>query len=272
MDTLKVHVERIVRPIRAYGPRKNQFREELLSHLETAYREELACEGSAEVAVQRTVARLGDIDTLRAELQASVSPIERAFFMPVSQFRYIEDLSNGPRPGEGRTAYAARYAASITLLVVPLTVLTAVVCLAVKMTGSPQADLVRLPWQALFVVCSLGCLAASLFVTAFVFELAGLRARMVKSHATPAIWKACLLLLYAASAVGGFLLLVIPLAGLASPRFVTVPPAAALAAAVSTVPAYAPIAGMLAFIGFAALAFRYEKRQHDRWGRLNIDE
>lgn len=34
MEPLRIHIERIVRPIRAGGLRKNKMREELLAHLE----------------------------------------------------------------------------------------------------------------------------------------------------------------------------------------------------------------------------------------------
>lgn len=77
MNEFMVHVERIVRPIRAMDDRKDRMREELLAHLEIHFeqnRDRSADEGAARA---QAIASLGDPARLRSELQDSVSDMER---------------------------------------------------------------------------------------------------------------------------------------------------------------------------------------------------
>src|SRR4029077_18968969 len=69
---LKIHIERIVRPIRATAPRKLRMRRELLTHLKFAFAEECSASPDQTTALARALERLGDPARLRAEFQRSV--------------------------------------------------------------------------------------------------------------------------------------------------------------------------------------------------------
>ena len=81
MKALRVHVERVVRPIRASSIRKDRMREELLGHLTRLFDEELAINDDLPSAATEAIRRFGDAALLSRELQESVPRIERwAFF------------------------------------------------------------------------------------------------------------------------------------------------------------------------------------------------
>jgi hypothetical protein len=70
---LKLHVERIVRPIIARESDKLTMRQELYAHLVAAVEQEMTHDSSEGAAVQRATERLGIFDTVREELQSAVS-------------------------------------------------------------------------------------------------------------------------------------------------------------------------------------------------------
>jgi len=81
MKALRIQVERVVRPICASNPRKDQMREELLAHLTRLFEEELARTGDIESATAEAIRRFGDARALSRELQEAVPWLERlAFF------------------------------------------------------------------------------------------------------------------------------------------------------------------------------------------------
>ena len=111
MINLRKDVERMVRPIRASTWRKNQMREELLTHLEGLLAEEKARRGDDVGAVRRAQARFGEPGQLATELQATVSRWERWAFVPVP------GLQRGRRrPGETLGAYQRRFIVRMTCL------------------------------------------------------------------------------------------------------------------------------------------------------------
>lgn len=78
MKDLMMHVERIVRPVAAFAPRKLRMRRELLGHLQQAFEEEKARPGSGESdALGRALDRLGEPAELTLQLQKSVPLPER---------------------------------------------------------------------------------------------------------------------------------------------------------------------------------------------------
>lgn len=77
MYDLKVHVERIVRPIRASPWRKDRMREELVAHLTATYQEEFARDGHEAASLTRALERFGKPEQLRRALQDSVPRVER---------------------------------------------------------------------------------------------------------------------------------------------------------------------------------------------------
>lgn len=77
MKELMIHVERIVRPIRATQSRKLRMRRELLEHLEDALTQERERCPDDPAAIAQALRRLGPPAQLSAELQQSVPLLER---------------------------------------------------------------------------------------------------------------------------------------------------------------------------------------------------
>lgn len=78
---LMIHVERIVRPVRADAS-KPRMRRELLAHLQEAFEEERARGLDEPAALAEAKRRLGDPDEITRQLQASVSRFERLSVTP----------------------------------------------------------------------------------------------------------------------------------------------------------------------------------------------
>jgi len=97
---LKIYVERAVRPVVAERSTKIRMREELFAHVQDVYGQELERLSDERAAVARTAERMGDPAALTAELQASVSRIERI------EARY--NAWFGRRAGETRLRHALR--------------------------------------------------------------------------------------------------------------------------------------------------------------------
>lgn len=76
-DQLMIHVERIVRPLRATESRKLRMRRELLSHLKNAFDEEIAGGADASTALVKAKERLGNPTELTQQLQQAVPTLER---------------------------------------------------------------------------------------------------------------------------------------------------------------------------------------------------
>ena len=77
---MRIHVERIVRPVRAVERRKDRMREELLAHATAAYLEErqgCSCDNEALAVV---FSRLGETAEITRELQSGVTWAERILF------------------------------------------------------------------------------------------------------------------------------------------------------------------------------------------------
>jgi hypothetical protein len=77
LTSLKVVVERAVRPVRATTSRKRQVREELLAHLTAVFEEEAKLHEES-VALARTAVRFGDVGELTRQLQAAVPASDAA--------------------------------------------------------------------------------------------------------------------------------------------------------------------------------------------------
>jgi hypothetical protein len=118
MRDLKVHVERIVRPIRASGRRKDRMREELLAHLTATYQEEVKRDGDESAALARALERFGDPDELRRELQASVPLADRILFAEfLGHSRYVAFVRRlGKQPAESALRFAARVTLAVAVL------------------------------------------------------------------------------------------------------------------------------------------------------------
>ena len=77
MRALMIHVEQIVRPVRAFAPRKLRMRQELLAHLLAAVDEEHTTDANEAAALERAKVRIGEPGGLTRALQQSVPWAER---------------------------------------------------------------------------------------------------------------------------------------------------------------------------------------------------
>jgi len=103
MNELMQHVERIVRPVRAFQSRKLRMRRELLAHLESALEEERGKDGGDETAaLERARARLGEGVELARQLQESVPRWERAVLSAVPGLGAMDVLSRPSCRGRWR--------------------------------------------------------------------------------------------------------------------------------------------------------------------------
>jgi hypothetical protein len=92
MQELMVHVERIVRPVRAFQSRKLRMRRELLGHLQAALDEERGHGADEPTAIEQAKRRLGDPSDVTRELQKSVSLPERILLAKVPVSKKLENL------------------------------------------------------------------------------------------------------------------------------------------------------------------------------------
>jgi hypothetical protein len=91
MKQLMTHVERIVRPVAAFAPRKLRMRRELLAHLQQAAEEESGkAGGDVPAAVGRAMRRLGEPAELTRQLRQSVPLAERLLMAKLPIPRRLE--------------------------------------------------------------------------------------------------------------------------------------------------------------------------------------
>jgi hypothetical protein len=113
-------VERIARPVRTTIKQKRKIREELLAHLEGALAEELKKTSDRAAALEAASKRLGDPRTVSAELDQSISPLDRISY-------YIDRLL-GWRAPESALRYMLRVALTVctieAIVFLPFVVLT----------------------------------------------------------------------------------------------------------------------------------------------------
>jgi hypothetical protein len=90
-----IHVEQIVRPVRAFAPRKLRMRWELLTHLQAAMEEERGRDAEETAALQRAKARLGEPAEVTRGLQESVPRGERMLMARLPIPRVLERMEAG---------------------------------------------------------------------------------------------------------------------------------------------------------------------------------
>jgi len=80
LNDFEAHLHRAIDSIAARPGRKRIMREELLGHLLESHQAELSRRSDEHAAVQAAIERLGSVDELRMQLQASVPFFERMLF------------------------------------------------------------------------------------------------------------------------------------------------------------------------------------------------
>ena len=131
MQTLKVHVEKAVRPIRAMERRKDRMREDLFAHITEIYHHEFERLREENLAIDAAIQRLGAPQELTEELQQTVPTVERilCFKFPVESNRnYLKCLMNR-KPGESILRYSLR----ISLLYEMFFISGLILCYLVKL-------------------------------------------------------------------------------------------------------------------------------------------
>ncbi|MEW4486861.1 hypothetical protein AB1L42_02200 [Thalassoglobus sp. JC818] len=103
--SLMIPVERVVRPIHAAMTSKMRMRNELYSHLEQIYQEEFAATQDETKALERSLARFGDLDEIRTQLQSGISK-------PLQWVARLDALFSR-RPGEPPLSFAVRNSVQI---------------------------------------------------------------------------------------------------------------------------------------------------------------
>jgi hypothetical protein len=92
MKEFMIHVERIVRPLRASHARKMRMRQELLAHLQAAFDEDRdRCPDEA-TAAERAMQRLGDPAQLALQLQKTLPLLQRLMYIKVPCHVGLDEL------------------------------------------------------------------------------------------------------------------------------------------------------------------------------------
>ncbi|MBI5094655.1 MAG: hypothetical protein HZB26_19745 [Candidatus Hydrogenedentes bacterium] len=271
METLRIHVERVVRPIRASVRRKNTMREELLGHLTRKAQTSLSNGATEADACAAAVEQLGDPSVLRQELQATVPRLERLMYahMPCSA---IADGWYDRQTGETAVRFALRRAAYTTLfLVIVLGAILATAAIAQSFgitLHSAHRSPASLAERALTIAALCALQAAAAFIAYLLADVSGLRGILARTNNSGAWRKAAALFLF----LVGYLLLFLAPSFAALSAFKP----EALAALLSEKGLRQPLLfGSLFIVGGFPLigwAMTKEHEQYEKWGRLRLDE
>jgi hypothetical protein len=268
MKALRVHVERIVRPIHASVRRKNKMREELLAHLTAAFEEERNLADSDDVAIERATERLGEPVSLRAELQASVPWVEHMSF---AYLRLRLDPESYGRNEPFGWRGAARIATAIVGLVVALRLLVIPIYSAADPDSVFSVVLERFATVNLFIFgVLLVCLWIAFFVTHLLSDITGARRAMSVWSDTSSLVKAGLSISSIAFAAGLFMVMaVVSTEAVFWRRAPQV--ARSIMADAQSVPYWLWLAVPCAALLYTAVVKHRERRQYDKWGSLDVD-
>jgi hypothetical protein len=154
LTQLKILVERAVRPVRASAGRKQNMREELLSHVIGVFEEEVAKLGDQSAAVEQTALRFGNPVDVTSQLQESI-PARDAVR------RYWEG-----RPSEPLWRTALRLAwVSGTLAMIVAALLLGVASFTVMSVGAGPREVLALSLCAVLTIPA--WLSGLVFLTSF---------------------------------------------------------------------------------------------------------
>ncbi|MDZ4860538.1 MAG: permease prefix domain 1-containing protein [Candidatus Hydrogenedentes bacterium] len=273
MEPLRIHVERIVRPIRASQRRKNTMREELLAHL-TQRAESAAAQGMNESeAIALAIANLGDPGELRAELQDSVPRIEQWLFVSLPRIGAM-DRGFDRREGETTLHYATvtTLVCSIWILAatfIPVVIFNWDTWLNLALGASDNTGIVRfvlLPALLIVVV--------AIMVTFFAYLLAditGIRRALSKRTKVSLLRRSLAATLFINLYVSIFVVASAYLVSLALPNVNGMAPREMLALITGKL-AIVWLAIQCVWIPFLAFAISKNHEQYELWERLEVDE
>ena len=278
MDRLRKHVERIVRPIRASGWRKNKMREELLGHLTQKAQTRLSQCVSEKEACSFAIDQLGDTAALTRELQATVPAVERLMFLPLP-WTDITDRWFEKQDNETTFHFVLlRIAYTSVALAIGLAVVLTTLEVAARAGIMPVKSRCG-PFERALIISLL--FAAQVLATGlayFLADLTGIRSALSHSNGYSAWRKALALYLYM---IGyGCLLFALPV------FFLAVQPLTSSLHTVHTGLAalYIMITGkglrelllcgllLVLWAPFLGWIMKREHEQYEKWGKLEVDE
>jgi hypothetical protein len=174
---------------------------------------------------------------------------------------------------------SARFATEIIIcLVVSSPLLFAIACLVALDHGLNRPELVDVPGKLLVVAGLVACLWLALFFAFWLFDLTGGRQRVASWSTTPPVIRACLVHMLWMVAAGLFLAMAIGFTEVVPLWTTANGPANILLATISVIVVTIPHVhwiGPALFGGsilFMSLVMRFERRQHETWGGLDIGD
>jgi hypothetical protein len=269
MEQLRIHVERIVRPIRAAAGRKNTMRNELLAHLVQKAEALIAGGADESTACAEAIEQLGDPAALRADLQATVPALERIAYARLPDFGFF-DAYFEKHTGESalhfafvRTAFIAS-AIGIVLLVMLAARGLGLLPFSRQRTGFAGYCAMMLSFFYLWTV-------VSNFAAYWLVDVTGFRGFMSKMTPGPAWIKAGALCLF----------MCVDIALLIAPMFLFLwivnPDDAAILIGIfggelGRQLAIGIVSVLLVLFPILIVAMKYEHEQWLKWGNLHIDD
>lgn len=279
MEALRIHVERLVRPIRAYGGRKNKMREELLAHLEQRVSDARERGLAEDDAIALAIEGMGDPAQLRAELQATIPTIERLSFvhLPVDALDAWFDKRDGETAAHYAWTRAVCTVVFVLFVLVPIIAVTDGANWLQFLTGDRAWNwgdtwVVKSIYAPILIVCGL---AIASFITYWLADLTGIRRRMSKRTAANLITRIISVEVFFCGHVALIAALTVFAAYLTvRPDSDLVPLTAATFDLQSIALILAPSLALLLLAGFPFVAWSINKEheRYERWGRLRADQ
>lgn len=273
MEALRIHVERIVRPIRAGGLRKNKMREELLAHLDHRVAEARSRGMQPEDAAAYAIAQLGEADALRAELQQTVPAIERMAFVRLPLKGGVDQWFD-KRAGESVFRYAGirtLYTSILIFAIVPLIILLDELPKWIAIaSGQTSADPEWLMRHAVLPVANFAANAAVTFLVYVLSDVLGIRKVLSRVSPAGAIRKSIALGTFIAS----YLVLLVTSAVWIAVRLDPTSSVAQLESLTPVMSVLAPPLVLFFALGIPLIAWvmTKEHQHHEKWGRFEIDQ
>lgn len=269
MEQLRVHVERIVRPIRAGVGRKNKMREELLAHLTQKAEGLMAGGGGEAAACAEAIEQLGEPAALRAELQKTVPALERLAYMRLPAVRVFDAWFE-----KKATETPLRYALVRTFYIALGIGAVLTVMLVVRSLGLlPDSHRRMKPLSYCAVVMTLTYASAILgsFVSYYLADATRLRRILSRETAVSAWLKSGGLCLFMCMNVALMLAPIILFMSMVHPEDVVVL-GTVFGGALGRRILLGAALFLLTLFGFCGVAMKFEHKQWARWGSLRIDD
>ncbi|MFP6583394.1 MAG: hypothetical protein VCD00_12680 [Candidatus Hydrogenedentota bacterium] len=268
MTEFKIHVERIVRPIRASERRKNKMCEELMHHLISAHDDAISDDKNNPIAL--AIEGLGDSNALREELQDSIPRIERLGNLR-PRIPGIDDMDALRQPSD-TPAWKLALSCGVNIVILLFCLMTPIAIAFVAHNQWSKTG--GLDWHVLveattLITLFMCCMGLTLFIISYLYRKTGIYKLVHCSSGTPAIIKGCietLNWLLMGSLFLVFVATVIRLGEMDRMSFVIS----------DLIRTFSTETGLLLIPIISVIAVAYgthkERQQYEAWGHLDIDE